>query len=69
MPSLSTSILQQEQPPQSELILEASGEVSDCLYHVAKTPGHGNETRLRMYLPALNRGMILFYFIYLLFIL
>lgn len=36
--------------------LEAAGEVSDCMYHVAKGGTHGPSPRLRMFLPALNKG-------------
>lgn len=34
---------------------EASGEVSDCMYHHARGGHHGGG-RLRMFLPALNKG-------------
>ncbi|KAL1132532.1 hypothetical protein AAG570_010487 [Ranatra chinensis] len=37
--------------------LEGAGEVSDVIYHVKRDPAT-KKNRLRMYLPALNRGVL-----------
>lgn len=46
---------QQHQESEGEVEYEAAGEVSDCMYHHAKGGLHG-QGRVRMFLPALNKG-------------